>query len=51
LYGDYSDSHKNKRWQGYAAAVAAAYAKELLGMIAVGQMDITPTAAEAIKAG
>ncbi|KAK6334697.1 hypothetical protein TWF718_010144 [Orbilia javanica] len=27
---DYSDSHKNKRWQGYAAGTAAAYAKELL---------------------
>ncbi|CEN60567.1 hypothetical protein ASPCAL03003 [Aspergillus calidoustus] len=27
---DYADSHKNKDWQGYAAAVAAAYAKELL---------------------
>ncbi|KAF9892981.1 hypothetical protein FE257_000573 [Aspergillus nanangensis] len=27
---DYADSHKNKGWQGYAAAVAAAYAKELL---------------------
>ncbi|KAI9777872.1 MAG: hypothetical protein M1839_008549 [Geoglossum umbratile] len=27
---DYSDSHKNKRWQKYAAAVAAAFAKELL---------------------
>jgi hypothetical protein len=27
---DYSDSHKNKRWQSYAAATAAAYAKELL---------------------
>ncbi|KAF9886478.1 hypothetical protein FE257_011385 [Aspergillus nanangensis] len=26
---DYSDSHKNKQWQGYAAAVAAAYTKEL----------------------
>ncbi|KAK2811628.1 hypothetical protein FQN50_001970 [Emmonsiellopsis sp. PD_5] len=30
---DYSDSHKNKKWQGYAATVAAAYAKELLGVI------------------
>ncbi|KIY02140.1 uncharacterized protein Z520_02278 [Fonsecaea multimorphosa CBS 102226] len=30
---DYSDSHKNKRWQEYAAATAAAYAKELLWMI------------------
>ncbi|KAK1451474.1 hypothetical protein CMEL01_06048 [Colletotrichum melonis] len=27
---DYSDSHKAKRWQKYAAATAAAYAKELL---------------------
>ncbi|KAJ4865428.1 phosphorylase superfamily domain-containing protein [Trichoderma breve] len=27
---DYSDSHKNKQWQEYAAATAAAYAKELL---------------------
>jgi nucleoside phosphorylase len=27
---DYSDTHKNKEWQGYAAAAAAAYAKELL---------------------
>ncbi|KAJ6017363.1 Pfs NACHT and ankyrin domain protein [Penicillium sp. IBT 35674x] len=27
---DYSDSHKNKEWQRYAAATAAAYARELL---------------------
>ncbi|KAI5264845.1 hypothetical protein E4T47_08655 [Aureobasidium subglaciale] len=27
---DYSDSHKNKEWQGYAAMAAAAYARELL---------------------
>ncbi|KAL6922428.1 hypothetical protein FSST1_006454 [Fusarium sambucinum] len=27
---DYSDSHKNKDWQGYAAMTAAAYAKDLL---------------------
>jgi nucleoside phosphorylase len=30
---DYADSHKNKEWQGYAAATAAAYAKELLSVI------------------
>lgn len=30
---DYSDTHKNKEWQGYAAMVAAAYAKDLLGQI------------------
>ncbi|KAF3102925.1 hypothetical protein TWF706_005051 [Orbilia oligospora] len=27
---DYCDSHKNKRWQNYAALVAAAFARELL---------------------
>jgi nucleoside phosphorylase len=30
---DYSDSHKNKVWQGYAAMTAAAYAKNLLRSI------------------
>ncbi|KAK2596314.1 hypothetical protein N8I77_013210 [Diaporthe amygdali] len=30
---DYSDSHKNKGWQRYAAAAAAAYAKELLHIV------------------
>jgi len=30
---DYADSHKNKQWQPYAAAVAAAYMKELLLII------------------
>jgi nucleoside phosphorylase len=30
---DYADSHKNKRWQGYAAMTAAAYAKELICVI------------------
>ena len=28
---DYADSHKNKNWQNYAAAVAASVAKEILG--------------------
>jgi hypothetical protein len=33
---DYSDSHKNKEWQRYAAATAAAYTRVLLvGMPAV----------------
>ncbi|KAJ3330441.1 hypothetical protein HDU93_000393, partial [Gonapodya sp. JEL0774] len=30
---DYADSHKNSRWHGYAAATAAACAKELLLVI------------------
>jgi nucleoside phosphorylase len=42
---DYADSHKNKRWQGYAAATAAAYAKELLCIIPASEVENTPTAA------
>lgn len=34
----YSDSHRNERWQGYAAATAAAYAKELLQIIPAEQV-------------
>ncbi|KAL7936451.1 ankyrin repeat-containing domain protein [Trichoderma chlorosporum] len=30
---DYSDSHKNKAWQGYAAMTAAAYAKDLVNRL------------------
>jgi nucleoside phosphorylase len=30
---DYADSHKNKQWQPYAAATAAAFAKEILGFV------------------
>ncbi|CEJ93014.1 hypothetical protein VHEMI08634 [[Torrubiella] hemipterigena] len=36
---DYADSHKTKRWQGYAALAAASYAKELLGYIPTGQVS------------
>ena len=40
---DYADSHKNKRWQPYAAATAACYAKELLGEVdAVGVEQLGP---------
>jgi nucleoside phosphorylase len=40
---DYADSHKNKRWQPYAAATAACYAKELLGEVdAVGVEKLGP---------
>jgi nucleoside phosphorylase len=40
---DYADSHKNKRWQPYAAATAACYAKELLGEVdAVGVQQLGP---------
>ncbi|KAI8272461.1 Kinesin light chain [Colletotrichum sp. SAR11_57] len=39
---DYSDSHKNKEWQGFAAMTAAAYAKDLI-------LQIAPTSVEAEK--
>jgi nucleoside phosphorylase len=35
---DYADSHKNKEWQPYAAATAAAYAKELLSVISAAEV-------------
>ncbi|KAN0087004.1 WD40-repeat-containing domain protein [Elaphomyces granulatus] len=41
---DYADSHKNEQWQGYAAATAAAYAKELLSVIHPNQVEETPSA-------
>jgi nucleoside phosphorylase len=40
---DYADSHKNKKWQGYAAIAAAAYAKELLYVIRTPQISDMPT--------
>lgn len=36
---DYSDSHKNKDWQGYAAMAAAAYVKDLLRRIAPSRIE------------
>ncbi|OCK96816.1 uncharacterized protein K441DRAFT_656827 [Cenococcum geophilum 1.58] len=36
---DYSDSHKNKEWQGYAAMAAAAYAKDLLYRIPADRVE------------
>jgi len=36
---DYSDSHKNNIWQPYAAATAAAYAKELLGALSAQEVE------------
>jgi nucleoside phosphorylase len=47
---DYADSHKNKRWEPYAATTAAAYAKELLNIISgsqvVSTLKISEVAAE-----
>lgn len=44
---DYADAHKNKKWQKHAAAVAAAFAKELLTFVPVQEVEQMP----AIKGG
>ncbi|KAI5245963.1 hypothetical protein E4T42_06564 [Aureobasidium subglaciale] len=38
---DRSDSHKSKRWQGYAAMAAAAYAKDVLTRMVPSQVEAT----------
>jgi nucleoside phosphorylase len=37
---DYADSHKNKGWQNYAAATAAAYAKGILTMVPPSPVEL-----------
>ncbi|KFY34264.1 hypothetical protein V494_06919, partial [Pseudogymnoascus sp. VKM F-4513 (FW-928)] len=39
---DYADSHKNKIWQPYAAATAAAFARVFLGFVEKQEMADTP---------
>jgi nucleoside phosphorylase len=46
---DYADSHKNKGWQPYAAATAAACAKEVLSVIPAAEVATTCTADDMIK--
>ena len=45
---DYADSHKNEKWQAYAAGTAAAYAKEVLSVIPALEVSTIPTIDEAI---
>ena len=45
---DYADSHKNKKWQAYAAGTAAACAKEVLLVIPPAEVAKTCTVQEAI---
>lgn len=47
---DYCDSHKNDRWQKYAAATAAAYAKELLSVVQPENVEDTPLARTVLEA-
>jgi hypothetical protein len=46
---DYADSHKNKRWQSYAAATAAACAKEVLSVIPPAEVAKTHTVDQTIR--
>ncbi|KAI1859367.1 hypothetical protein JX265_010370 [Neoarthrinium moseri] len=46
---DYADSHKNKAWQEHAAAVAAAFAKELLGYVEPQETRLVMERAEDLK--
>ena len=48
---DYSDSHKNKEWQGYAAMAAAAYAKDLLYRIAPNMVEAEKKITEILSSG
>jgi nucleoside phosphorylase len=46
---DYADSHKSDQWQRYAAATAAAYAKELLGYVPSQELNKAQKAIDTLK--
>ncbi|KAH8650296.1 nucleoside phosphorylase domain-containing protein [Tricladium varicosporioides] len=46
---DYSDSHKNKEWQGYAAMAAAAYTKDLLCRISPNKVEVEKRIGETLS--
>ncbi|KAH0026544.1 purine and uridine phosphorylase, partial [Aureobasidium melanogenum] len=46
---DYSDSHKNKEWQGYAAMTAAAYTKDLLKVMVPKRVEGEPKLATVLE--
>ncbi|WDK22134.1 hypothetical protein CGRA01v4_13424 [Colletotrichum graminicola] len=46
---DYSDSHKNKEWQDFAAMAAAAYAKDLLNQISISRIEGEKRIEEVLK--
>jgi len=48
---DYSDTHKNKEWQGYAAMAAAAYAKDLLSLIPVNKLEAERRISDILSCG
>ncbi len=48
---DYSDSHKNQEWQGYAAMTAAAYAKALLDRVHPNRVEIEKKLGDILSEG
>jgi nucleoside phosphorylase len=46
---DYADSHKNKKWQSYAAGIAVACAKEVLSVILLSEVAKADIVEETIK--
>ena len=48
---DYADSHKNDQWQKYAAATAAAFAKELLLYVRLPDVMRAPILSDTMKDG
>lgn len=48
---DYSDTHKNKEWQGYAAMMAAAYAKDILYQIPPNKVEAESKISDLLSTG
>jgi nucleoside phosphorylase len=48
---DYSDSHKNNEWQGYAAMTAAAYAKDLLSRVLPNKVEAEKKISDILASG
>ena len=48
---DYADAQKNDRWQRYASATAAAYAKELLAYVPATEVQETNRTLEVLQSG
>lgn len=48
---DYSDTHKNKTWQGYAAMTAAAYARDLLNNTPLHRVEAEKTISQLVENG
>lgn len=48
---DYADSYKTDKWQNYASATAAAFAKELLGYVHPWKLESTKQAVDVMNSG